>query len=105
MVQTVSIVSGDHTQINASTFTTFGPYTLNNASRYVRWTYVNKYGFNVGLNNVYITTSGPAEFSVGVNKTDGFTVEQGTQDAIVATAQNGAEPYGYDWATDMTVGD
>jgi hypothetical protein len=99
------IVSIDETQINASSYTTFGPYTLNNASRYVRWTYVNKYGFNIGLNNVYITAGGPAVFSVSLDKTDGFTVEQGTQDTITATGQNGAEPYSYEWETDMAEGD
>ena len=80
--------------------------TLQASTRYVKFEYVTKpSGQNFGVGSVQISSGGPAVFSVNVDKTDGFTVEQGTQDAIVATGQNGAEPYDYDWATDMTVGD
>lgn len=44
----------DETQVSTS-YASFGPYDLNEHSRYVRWTYVNKFAFNLGLNNVYIT--------------------------------------------------
>ena len=44
----------DDTQVSTS-YATFGPYELDAASRYVRWTFVNKYAFNLGMNNVYIT--------------------------------------------------
>ncbi len=44
------------TEINGTTTpTSFGPYALQAATRQVRWTLVNKYNFNVGLNNVAIT--------------------------------------------------
>ncbi len=99
------IVSIDETQINASSYTTFGPYTLDGGSRYVKWTYVNKYAFNVGLNNVYITSGGPAVFGVTVDKSDGFEVEEGSSGTITATAANGTEPYGYAWETTMSAGD
>lgn len=95
------IVSIDETQINASAFTTFGPYTLNSASRYVRWTYVNKYAFNIGLNNVTITSSGPPEFVVTLDKANGFIVGEGTSAAITATATNGTAPYAFGWTSDL----
>ena len=80
--------------------------TLQASTRYVKFEYVTKpSGQNFGVGSVQISSGGPAVFSVNVDKTDGFTVEQGTQDAIVATGQNGAEPYDYDWDTDMAVGD
>lgn len=48
---------------------------------------------------------GPVGFGVSLDKQNGFTVDQGTSDTITATAQNGTEPYAYQWATDMAVGD
>jgi len=50
-------------------------------------------------------STGPVVFSVNVDKANGFTVEQGTSGTIIATAQNGTEPYGYAWDTTMAVGD
>ncbi len=40
---------------------------------------------------------GAVVFGVTFNKTTGFTVEQGTSDAVTATAANGAAPYSYSW--------
>jgi hypothetical protein len=62
--------------------------------------------YNNANNQTFIEgLRGPAVFSVSLDKTDGFTVEQGTQDTIIATAQNGTEPYSYEWDTDMAEGD
>ncbi|MGI6598622.1 MAG: lamin tail domain-containing protein [Kiritimatiellia bacterium] len=85
----------------STSYNTFGPYTLNSDSRFVRWTYVNKYAFNIGLNNVYITSGGPAVFTVVLDKENGFTVEQGTNAVIEAEALNGVAPIDYVWTTDM----
>ena len=46
--------------------------------------------------------AGPAVFSVGFDKEDGFTVAQGTADSITAEAANGTEPYAYAWTGDLT---
>ena len=46
-------------------------------------------------------STGPAEFGVTFNKTSGFTVEQGSSDAITATAANGTAPYGYTWSSTL----
>lgn len=95
-----SVDSLDETALDTSA-QTFGPYTLLGASRYVRWTYVNRYGFNIGLNDVMITSGGPAVFSVSFNRTNGFEVAEGTSDAITATAANGTEPYAYAWSSTL----
>jgi hypothetical protein len=50
-------------------------------------------------------STGPAVFNVSLDKSNGFEVEEGTSDAITATAANGTEPYGYSWETTMGVGD
>ena len=51
-----TVASIDETPITTGTVA-FGPYALSSASRYVRWNYVKKFGFNLGLNNVSITGS------------------------------------------------
>ncbi len=81
--------------------TTNGPYSLAAASRYVRWTLANKYLFNVGLNDVSITSGGPAVFGVSLNRTNGFTVNEGSSDTILATAANGTPPYTYGWSSTL----
>ena len=50
-------------------------------------------------------STGPATFGVSLSQNDGYEVEQGTSGTIIATAQNGTEPYGYTWDTTMAVGD
>ena len=97
------VVSIDETQLSTANVA-FGPYSLLEASRYVRWTYVNKYGFNIGMNNVSITSGGAPVFSVSFDKTNGFTVANGASDAITATAANGTEPYGYSWTSTLGEG-
>ncbi len=44
---------------------------------------------------------GAAVFSVSFDKTEGFTVEQGTSATITATAANGTAPYGYAWSSSL----
>ena len=44
---------------------------------------------------------GPVSFGVTFNKSSGFTVEEGTSDAVVATAANGVAPYGYVWTSSL----
>lgn len=46
-------------------------------------------------------STGPLEFSVSFNKLNGFTVEQGSSDSIMATAANGTAPYGYVWTSSL----
>lgn len=98
------VASIDDTQLSTAT-ASFGPYTLLEASRYVRWTYVNKYGFNIGLNNVAITSGGAPVFSVSVDKTNGFTVAEGATDTITATPANGTEPIAYGWSSTLDPAD
>ena len=67
----------------------------------------------------FVTTAGTAQrvniddigiffgvptFSVSLNRANGFTVNQGSSDAITATAANGTLPYGYSWGTTMSSG-
>ncbi|MBP5787844.1 MAG: hypothetical protein J6Y19_08530 [Kiritimatiellae bacterium] len=87
----------DETKISASDYTSFS-YDLDSGVRYVRWTLVNKYGFNFGLNNLSITSGGPAEFYFEFDRPDPFEVEQGAEEEyIVATAYNYVGPVSYDW--------
>ena len=44
---------------------------------------------------------GAAVFNVNFNKSNGFTVEQGSSDSILATAANGTAPYGYVWTSSL----
>ncbi len=44
---------------------------------------------------------GPVSFGVTFNKSSGFTVEQGSSDAVTATAANGTAPYGYVWSSTL----
>jgi len=97
------VVSINDTQLS-TTNAAFGPYSLLAVSRYVRWIYVNKYAYNIGLNNVSITSGGAPVFSVSFDKTNGFTVANGASDAITATAANGTEPYGYSWTSTLGEG-
>jgi len=48
--------------------------------------------------------SGPPVFSVSLDKSNGFTVNEGSTATIVATAANGEAPYTWEWTTDLPVG-
>lgn len=50
-------------------------------------------------------STGPLEFSVSFNKLNGFTVEQGSSDSILATATNGTATYDYVWTSSLGEGD
>ncbi|MGD9781641.1 MAG: beta strand repeat-containing protein [Kiritimatiellia bacterium] len=102
-VNWTTVDSIDDTEVSTSV-TSLGPYALLSASRYVRWNYINKFAFNLALNNVAITSGGAPVFSVSVDKTNGFTVASGASDAIMATAENGTEPYGYSWTSTLGEG-
>lgn len=47
---------------------------------------------------------GSAVFGVSLDRANGFTVEQGSSAAIVATAANGTPEYGYSWSTTVAEG-
>ncbi|MBP5787531.1 MAG: hypothetical protein J6Y19_06935, partial [Kiritimatiellae bacterium] len=89
----------DETKISSSEYTSFS-YALASGTRYVRWTFANKYGFNFGLNNVAISSGGPAEFSVTFDKENWFTNVLGQANTITAIPANGIEPYTFLWESD-----
>ena len=89
----------DETKISSSEYTSFS-YALAGESRYVRWTFANKYGFNFGLNNVAISSGGPAEFSVTFDKENWFKVALGEASSVTAIPKNGIEPYTFLWESD-----
>ena len=47
---------------------------------------------------------GTATYGVTFDKTEGFTIDQGTLTAIVATAANGTAPYAYSWSSTLGEG-
>lgn len=64
----------------------FGPYALQESTRYVRFTYADRYAFDVGLNNVRVN-GGPAEPRVVfTDREDGFIVAQGAENEIITAA-------------------
>ncbi|MBR6022968.1 MAG: RICIN domain-containing protein [Kiritimatiellae bacterium] len=89
----------DESKISSSEYASFS-YALSGESRYVRWTYANKYGFNFGLNNVAISSGGPAEFSVTFDKENWFKVALGEASSVTAIPKNGIEPYTFLWESD-----
>ena len=63
----------------------FGPYSLESSTRFVRFTYADRYAYDIGLNNV--TVDGPAvPRVVFTDRTDGFVVAQGTENEIITAA-------------------
>ena len=68
-----------------------GPYALAADSRFVRWTYKNKVAMNLGLNNVVITSGGPAEFSITLDPAEDFEVEQGEEGRTITATVTGAQ--------------
>jgi hypothetical protein len=75
---------------------------LSSSSRYVRFIYtVKASGQNFGLGYVKIGSGGSAQFSVTLDKSNGFTVDQGSSSTITATAANGTAPYTYGWGSTL----
>lgn len=63
----------------------FGPYPLLGHTRYVRFTYADRYAYDVGLNHVAV--GGPAEPRVVfVNREDGFVVAQHAENVTLTAA-------------------
>ena len=81
---------------DASDYTTFGPYTLDSASRYVRWTYAQKYNFNLGLNNVHITAGSASEPTVTVLASE-ETIEEDQSVSITASAEGFSDNDSVNW--------
>ena len=95
----------DDSKITSSDYAKFGPYSLDSSARYVRWTYANKYGFNFGLNNVSITSGGPAKFSIKLTPSfSGDSVLVGDEATITASAQNAAGEVTYRWSAEGVPG-
>lgn len=63
----------------------FGPYLLQGSTRYVRFTYADRYAYDIGLNNVAV--DGPAvPHVVFTDRADGFVVAQDAADEIITAA-------------------
>ncbi len=61
----------------------FGPYNLLDSTRYLRFTYVDQYAYDIGLNAVAVA-GGPAEPRVVfVDRTEGFIVAQDAANEII----------------------
>ncbi len=48
---------------------------------------------------------GPVVFSVNFDLSEGFTVDEGSSQALTATAANGTEPYTYSWESTLDTSD
>jgi hypothetical protein len=85
----------------STSYAPFGPYDLNEHSRFVRWTYVTKFAFNLGLNNVVITKGeggGPGP-GVEIVVTGALT---GTVDEELVLGIELLEAVAEDWALELT---
>jgi len=64
----------------------FGPYSLESSTRFVRFTYADRYAYDIGLNNVAVD-GGPAEPRVVfTDRSDEFIVAQGAADEIITAS-------------------
>jgi hypothetical protein len=59
----------------------------------------------LNIDDITMTFTGPLEYHVSVDRTNGFQVLPGESGTITATAANGTPPYGYAWETTMAEGD
>jgi hypothetical protein len=68
----------------------FGPFALEDTTRFLRFTYIDQYAYDIGLNNIQVD-GGPAEPRVVfTDREDGFIVAQGAQnESITAAVVNG----------------
>ena len=91
----------DETAISSSEYASFS-YSLSSDTRYVRWTYANKYGFNFGLNNVAISSGGPVAFSITLDPAEAFEVVQGKEASITAAVKGAQGDVTYSWSVNGT---
>ena len=64
----------------------FGPYSLESSTRFVRFTYADQYAYDIGLNNVAVA-GGSAEPRVMLtDRADGVFVAQGAENEIITAA-------------------
>jgi hypothetical protein len=61
----------------------------------------NSKGFGLDDLSLILQPGGAASFGVGFDKSNGFTVNQGSSSTITATAANGTEPYSYAWSSSL----
>lgn len=66
--------------------TAFGSYPLQSSTRFVRFTYVDRYAYDIGLNDVRVA-GGPAEPAVVfTDREEGFLVAQYAENEIITAA-------------------
>ncbi len=66
--------------------TPFGPYPLESSTRFVRFTYADRYAYDIGLNHVAVA-GGPAEPAVVfTDREEGFIVSQHAENEIITAA-------------------
>lgn len=64
----------------------FGPFPLESSTRFIRFTYVDFFAYDIGLNNVTVD-GGPAEPRVVfTDREDGFIVAQGAPNEIISAS-------------------
>lgn len=64
----------------------FGPFPLESSTRFIRFTYVDVFAYDIGLNNVAVD-GGPAEPRVVfTDRKDGFIVAQGAENEIISAS-------------------
>ena len=70
---------------------------LSASSRFVRFFYEEKGAGNVGIYDVYISSGGPATFSIKLDPASYFEVEVGQEASIAATPKNAEGEVHYKW--------
>lgn len=64
----------------------FGPYVLLDSTRFVRFTYVDRYAYDIGLNNVSVTGGDAEPAVVFTDREEGFIVAQNAENEIITAA-------------------
>ena len=71
---------------------------LSASSQFVRFFYQEKGAGNVGIYDVYISSGGPAKFSISLDPAKYFEVEVDAEAAITATPKNADGDVKYEWS-------
>ncbi|NCC93544.1 MAG: lamin tail domain-containing protein, partial [Opitutae bacterium] len=87
-VRKPAVTAGVNTDFNAADWDEFTNVAVNEAAESTN----ERLGYH---------STGPTVFGVSLNRASGFTIEQGTSDAITATAANGVAPYSYAWTSSL----